>query len=169
MESLATPEERVSIHIRPAAPSDGALVASFIRELAEYERLSHEVEASERTLADALFSATPRVFCDIAERDGAPAGFALWFYTFSSFRGRHGLWLEDLFVRPEFRGRGVGKALLAHLARRCVAERLGRFEWSVLDWNAPSIAFYKASGAELMEEWTICRVSGAALESLAGR
>ena len=154
------------IRIRPAARADSALVAAFVRELAEYEKLSHEVEASEEMLAEALFGPTPRVFCDIAEWDGAPAGFALWFYTFSSFRGRHGVWLEDIFVRPQFRGAGIGKALLAHLARRCVAEGLGRFEWSVLDWNAPSIAFYEAQGATLMHEWKICRMTGAALENL---
>lgn len=156
------------IVIRPAAREDSALVASFVRELAEYEKLTHEVEASEQMLADALFTPNPRAFCDIAECDGAPAGFALWFYTFSSFRGRHGMWLEDLFVRPRFRGQGLGKALLSHLARRCVDEGLGRFEWSVLDWNAPSIAFYEAQGATLMNEWKICRVSGPALEKLAG-
>jgi GNAT superfamily N-acetyltransferase len=156
-----------TIRIRPAARDDSALVASFVRELADYEHLSHEVEASDDMLAQALFGPSPRVFCDIAECDGAPAGFALWFYTFSSFRGRHGLWLEDIFVRPAFRGRGLGKALLAHLARRCVDEGLGRFEWSVLDWNAPSIAFYEAQGASIMQEWKICRMSGAALETLA--
>ncbi|MBG0812103.1 GNAT family N-acetyltransferase [Methylosinus sp. H3A] len=155
------------IHIRPAAREDSALVAAFVRELAEYEQLSHEVEASEEMLAEALFAPNPRVFCDIAESDGAPAGFALWFYTFSSFRGRHGVWLEDIFVRPQFRGGGIGKALLVHLARRCVAEGLGRFEWSVLDWNTPSIAFYEAQGAKLMHEWKICRMTGAALETLA--
>ena len=157
------------IRIRPTAREDSALVAAFVRELADYEKLSHEVEASEQMLAEALFAPNPRVFCDIAECDGAPAGFALWFYTFSSFRGRHGVWLEDIFVRPQFRGAGLGKALLAHLARRCVAEKLGRFEWSVLDWNAPSIAFYEAQGATLMHEWKICRMTGAALETLAER
>lgn len=155
------------IRIRPARREDGALVASFVRELADYERLSHEVEASEEMLVEALFGPSPRVFCDIAESDGAPAGFALWFYTFSSFRGRHGLWLEDIFVRPQYRGQGLGKALLVHLARRCMEQGLGRFEWSVLDWNAPSIAFYEAQGATIMQEWKICRMSGAALEKLA--
>lgn len=153
--------------IRPATPADSTLIASFVRELAEYENLAHDVDASEQMLADALFGPKPRVFCDIAEWDGAPAGFALWFYTFSSFRGLHGLWLEDLFVRAEFRGFGIGKALFSHLARRCVDENLGRFEWSVLDWNEPSIAFYKGRGAKLLDEWTICRLSGAALERLA--
>jgi GNAT superfamily N-acetyltransferase len=155
------------IRIRPAVREDGAVIASFVRELADYEKLSHEVEASEQMLADALFSPSPRVFCDIAEWNGTPVGYALWFYTFSSFRGRHGVWLEDLFVRPQFRGEGAGKALLSRLARRCVDEGLARFEWSVLDWNEPSIAFYKGRGAQLLDEWRICRVSGEALEALA--
>jgi GNAT superfamily N-acetyltransferase len=166
---MSPPVIRMSIIIRPAAYEDSALVAALVRELADYERLAHEVEASEQMLADALLAPAPRVFCDIAEKDSAPAGFALWFYTFSSFRGRHGIWLEDVFVRPPFRGAGIGKALLAHLARRCVEEGLGRFEWSVLDWNAPAIAFYEAQGAKLMNEWKICRLSGASLETLAGK
>ena len=100
--------------------------------------------------------------------DGAVVGFALWFYTFSTFRGRHGIWLEDLFVRPEARRAGAGTALLRNLARRCVAEGLGRFEWSVLDWNEPAIAFYRAQGARLLDDWTMCRVDGPALTALAG-
>jgi diamine N-acetyltransferase len=106
------------------------------------------------------------VFCEIAEWDGEPAGIALWFPNFSSFRGRHGLYLEDLFVRPAFRRRGIGRALLRHLARRCVTEGWTRFEWAVLDWNAPSIAFYKSLGAELLDEWTVCRLGGDALARL---
>jgi GNAT superfamily N-acetyltransferase len=140
----------------------------FIRALAEYEKLSHAAEATEADITRDLFGPDPRVFCEIAEWDGEPAGFALWFYTYSTFRGRHGLWLEDLFVDPALRGRGIGKALLKHLAGRCAAESLARFEWSVLDWNAPSIDFYKAMGATLMDGWTICRVDGVALEALAG-
>ena len=117
-------------------------------------------------LARDLFGPNPRVFCDIAEWDGQPAGFALWFYNYSTFRGRHGLYLEDLFVSPEFRGKGIGKALLQHLAKRCTDEGLARFEWWVLDWNTPSIDFYKAQGAQLMQEWTVCRVDGEALATL---
>ena len=152
--------------IRAARPGDAALVHRFVAALAAYEKLSHEAEASAEDFDTALFGDNPRVFCEIAEWDGEPVGFALWFYTFSTFRGRHGIYLEDLFVLPEARGRGIGKALLRHLARRCVAEGLARFEWSVLDWNAPSIAFYEAQGATLMREWLRCRVDGEALRAL---
>ena len=155
------------LSIRPARPGDAALVFAFVRELAEYEKLSHEVAATEALIDAALFGAQPRVFCDIAEWDGEPVGNALWFLNFSTFTGRSGIYLEDLFVRPAFRGRGIGKALMVHLARRCVAEGWTRFEWAVLDWNAPSIAFYKSIGAQLKDEWTICRVSGDALARLA--
>lgn len=155
------------IEIRPARPGEAGLVLDFVRGLADYERLAHELVADEAAIDAALFGDNPRVFCDIAEWNGEPAGFALWFYTFSSFRGRHGIYLEDLFVRPEKRGHGIGKALLANIARRCVAEELGRFEWSVLDWNAPSIAFYEAQGAEVIRQWLRCRVEGEALRSLA--
>lgn len=156
----------MSLVIRPAAPGDEALVLSLVRELAEYEELAHQVEATEAGLAEALFGPSPRVFCDIAEKDGAPAGFALWFYTFSTFRGRHGIYLEDVFVRPAFRGLGIGRALLERLAARCAAEGLGRFEWSVLNWNAPSIAFYKSLGAVAMDGWTMYRMDGDALARL---
>lgn len=152
--------------VRPATPDDVPVVLHLIRALARYEKLEDEVEATEPDLAEALFGPAPRVFCDLAEADGRAAGFALWFYTFSTFVGRHGLYLEDLFVEPEFRGRGIGKALIRHLARRCVAERLGRFEWSVLDWNEPAIQFYRAQGARLLGDWTVCRVDGEALAAL---
>ena len=154
------------LSIRSAVPGDEALILSFIRALAEYEHLSDQVAASEADLARDLFGTNPRVFCEIAEWDGAPAGFALWFYNYSTFLGKHGLYLEDLFVNPAFRGKGIGKALLVHLAERCAAEGLGRFEWWVLDWNSPSIEFYKAHGAEMMDEWTVCRVDGEALATL---
>ena len=155
------------IAIRPAKPGDEALVCAFIRDLADYERLLHECEATEATIGAALFGPFPRVFCDIAEADGAPVGFALWFYNFSTFRAKHGIYLEDLFVRPEFRGRGIGKALLVHLAQRAVREGCARFEWSVLDWNEPSIAFYKSLGAKPLADWTMFRVDGDALGQLA--
>jgi GNAT superfamily N-acetyltransferase len=157
----------VSVTIRAARPGDEEVVLDLIRALAVYERLAHEVEATQEQLREALFAKTPRVFCDIAEADGNVAGFALWFYTFSTFRGRHGIYLEDLFVRPESRGRGIGKALLAHLARRCVDEDLGRLEWSVLDWNDPAITFYRGCGARLLDDWVMCRVDAAGLVTLA--
>lgn len=155
------------ISVRPARTDDVALVFSLVRELAEYERLLDDVDATAEDLARALFGPTPRVFCDIAEWNGEAAGFALWFYNFSTFRGRHGIYLEDLFVRPAFRGKGIGKALLVHLAQRAVAENCARVEWSVLDWNEPSIKFYESLGAIPMEEWTIFRLTGEALKKVA--
>ncbi|MGX1105755.1 MULTISPECIES: GNAT family N-acetyltransferase [Bradyrhizobium] len=157
----------MSLTIRRARPDEAGLVFSLVRELAEYEKLLHEVHASEADIADALFGADPRLYCDIAEWNGEPAGFAVWFVNFSTFAGRHGIYLEDLFVRPALRGEGIGKALLVHLAKQCLANGWSRLQWAVLDWNAPSIAFYKSLGAELMDEWTICRVSGEALSTLA--
>ena len=157
----------MSLAIRPARPGEAGLVLSFIRELAEYEKLAHEVEATEATIADTLFGASPLVYCDIAEWSGEPAGFQVWFVNFSTFSGRYGIYLEDLFVRPALRGKGIGKALLAHLAARCVENGWSRLQWSVLDWNAPSIEFYKSLGAELMDEWTVCKVTGEALKTLA--
>ena len=157
----------MSVSIRPVRPGEAGLVLEFVRELAAYERLLDAVDATEAMIDAALFAPNPRVFCDIAEWDGEPVGLALWFLNFSSFRGRHGIYLEDLFVRPAYRRRGIGRALLRHLARRCVADGWTRFEWSVLDWNAPSIAFYKSLGAELLDEWTICRITGDALVRLA--
>ena len=154
--------------IRQAKPEDTALVFEFIRELAVYERLDHEVVASPDDVNVALFGPAPRVFCDIAEWSSEPAGFALWFYNFSTFRGRHGLYLEDLFVRPGHRGRGIGKALLKHLARRCSAEGLGRMDWAVLDWNTPSIAFYDSLGARPVSNWIGYRLTGEPLRTLAG-
>ena len=153
--------------LRPACAADAPLVLSFIRELAEYEKLAHDVVATQADIEAALFCERPRVFCDIAEQDGAPAGFALWFYTFSTFRGRHGIYLEDLYVRPEHRGAGIGKALLGGLARRCRAEGLARLEWAVLNWNAPSIAFYESLGAQPHDEWTVYRLADEALGALA--
>lgn len=154
------------LRIRPATPADAALVMAFIRDLAAYEKLLDDVIATPADIERALFAPQPRVFCDIAEWDGAPAGFALWFYNFSTFRGRHGIYLEDLFVKPVFRGNGIGKALLVGLAQRAVKEGCARVEWSVLDWNEPSINFYKSLGAVPLDEWTIFRLTGDALQSL---
>ena len=156
----------MEIGIRRARIEDSALVCAFIRELAEYERLLHECAATPETVAASLYGPRPRVFCDIAESDGAPAGFALWFYSYSTFRAQHGIYLEDLYVRPRFRGLGMGKALLVHLAKRAGEENCGRFEWSVLDWNMPSIAFYEALGAKSVSGWTRYRLDGEALAKL---
>jgi GNAT superfamily N-acetyltransferase len=157
----------MTLTLRAARAGDAPLIHGFIRELADYEKLSHEVEASVADIAAMLFTAAPRAFCDIAELDGAAVGFALWFYNLSTFSGRHGIYLEDLYVRPEARGLGAGKALLARLARRCLDEGLTRLEWAVLDWNAPSIAFYDALGASAKSEWITRRLSGDALARLA--
>lgn len=157
----------MTLTIRKAEEGDASLIFSFVKELAEYERLAHEVDATEADVAKALFGSNPRAFADIAEWEGRPAGFALWFYNFSTFRGRHGIYLEDLFVRPEFRSKGVGKALLKHLAQRCIDENLARLEWWVLDWNEPALKFYRSIGAVPMDEWTVQRVTGEALQQLA--
>ena len=159
----------MSVEIREASVADAGLILSFIRDLAEYERLLDEVEANEGDVVRDLFGPRPKVFCDIAEQDGAPVGFALWFYSYSTFRGRHGIWLEDLFVRPQQRGGGAGKALLGRLAQRCVEQGLARLEWAVLDWNAPSIAFYDSLGAAALDDWTTRRLTGEALEALAAQ
>src|ERR1700748_2881296 len=152
----------MSLNIRRALPGEAGLVLSLVRELADYEKLLHEVEATEADIAAALFGAHPRLFCEIAEWDGEVAGFAVWFINFSTFSGRSGIFLEDLFVRPAQRGRGIGKALLTNLAAQCVANGWSRLQWSDLDWNTPSIEFYKSLGAELMDEWTMCRLDGPA-------
>jgi len=167
-QQIPSTETAMPVTIRPAVAADSALILSFIRDLAEYEKLLDSVEADEARIAGALFGDRPRAFCDIAQIDGEAVGFAVWFYNFSTFVGRHGIYLEDLFVRPRARGAGAGKALLAHLAKRCVDENLGRLEWSVLDWNAPSIAFYDSLGAAAMNEWIIRRLTGEPLRKLAG-
>ena len=157
----------MSVVVREARPDDAALIFGFIRDLAEYEKLLDEVTATEGEIARHLFGDNPRVFCDIAEADGEPVGLAVWFYNYSTFKGRHGIYLEDLFVRPQARGKGAGKALLARLARRCLDEGLPRLDWAVLDWNAPSIAFYDGLGAEALDDWIIRRLGGDALRRLA--
>jgi len=157
----------MSLTIRPATVADAALVLAFIRDLAEYERLPHEVVATEELLRETLFGPAPGAEVLLAELDGEPAGFALFFHNFSTFLGRRGLYLEDLLVRPAARGRGVGRALLARLAAIARERECGRFEWSVLDWNESAIGFYRALGAVPMEDWTVYRVTGAALDRLA--
>ena len=157
------------IEIRAATPADVALIFALIKELAEYEKLSHEVVATESQIRATLFGERPVSEVVIASLDGTPAGFALFFPNYSTFLGRPGLYLEDLFVRPEARGFGIGRELLEHLARVAVERGWGRLEWRVLDWNEPSISFYKKLGAEPLEDWTVFRVTGAALQNLAGR
>jgi len=157
----------VTLSIRPATPADLPLIAQFIRDLADYEKLAHEVRFDEAKLGEKLFGPRPYAEVVIGEIDGSPQGFALFFHNFSTFEGRPGIYLEDLFVRPEARGSGLGKALLAHLAKLCVERDCARLEWSVLDWNAPAIGFYQSLSAKLMDEWTVMRVDGDALTKLA--
>ncbi len=156
-----------TILLRGAVREDVPHILAFIRELAEYERLAHEAVATEAQLVEHLFGPRPAAEVVIAEVDGEPAGFALFFTSFSTFVGLPGLYLEDLFVRPRFRGLGVGKRLMIDLARRAVERGYGRFEWSVLDWNEPAIRFYRSLGALGQDEWTVQRVTGEALQRLA--
>ncbi len=158
----------MTISVRPALAADALLIHALIHELADYERLAEACKASVADVRAILFGPNPRAFCDIAEVEGEAVGFALWFYNVSTFEGRHGIYLEDLFVRHAARGRGAGLALLRTLARRCRDEGLARLEWSVLDWNAPSIAFYDKLGAATEAEWLRRRLSGEALAKLAG-
>lgn len=155
------------LSIRDAGKGDGALVFRFIAELADYEKLGHEVRATPELIEEMLTREDARTHAIIAEQDGVAVGMALYFYNFSTFLGRHGIYIEDLFVQPEQRGAGVGRAMLAHLARKAVAEGCGRLEWWVLDWNEPSIAFYEKLGAKAMDEWTVYRLDGDALQQLA--
>ncbi len=156
------------LQVRPATEEDVPLLLDFIRELAEYEKLSHEVVADEEILRRNLFGDGHRgAEAVIATADGEPAGFALFFHNFSTFLGRPGIYLEDLYVRPEYRNAGIGRGLLAHLARLAVERGCGRLEWWVLDWNEPAIGFYEKLGAEAMDDWTVYRVAGEALERLA--
>lgn len=155
-----------ALRIRDAVAADAPLLMTLIRELAEYERMLDEVEADEASLARHLFGPSPSAHAIIAEVDGTPIGFALYFYNFSTFVGKPGLYLEDLYVRPGHRGLGAGKALLLHLVGKAVAEGCGRMEWSVLDWNTPSIEFYEALGARAMKEWIGYRLDEKALKNL---
>ncbi len=152
--------------IRPATTADLLLVASLIRALAEFEKLAHEVRFDEAVLREKLFGSRPYAEVLIGEVDGVPQGFALFFHNFSTFEGKPGIYLEDLFVQPEARGSGLGKALLSHLAALAVERDCARLEWSVLDWNEPAIGFYKSLGARFMNEWTVMRVDGPALAQL---
>ncbi|MFC5184873.1 GNAT family N-acetyltransferase [Actinomadura harenae] len=153
--------------IRPARPEDVPTILRLVRDLAEYERAAHEVKASEDDLLRDLFGAEPKVFAHVAEHEGRVVGFALWFLGYSTWLGRHGIYLEDLYVSPETRGQGHGKALLSELARIADERGYGRVEWSVLDWNTPAIGFYESIGARPQDEWTVHRVTGDALTRLA--
>ena len=155
------------LNIRPATKDDVGLILEFIYALAVYEREPHSVKATEADLLRDGFGTEPRYRCLIAEYDGKPAGFALYFYNYSTWRGRAGIYLEDIFVKPEFRKRGIGKALLLHMAKLAVEQQCGRFEWAVLDWNKPAIDFYESLGAVRMSEWIPMRAEGEALKKMA--
>lgn len=159
----------MTVRIRPAVEADVALVLGLIRELAEYERLAHEVIGTEADLRESLFSPRPGAEVVIAEDNGETAGYALFFHNYSTFLCKRGIYLEDLFVRPAFRGRGIGKLLLSFLAKTAIERRCARFEWAVLDWNESAIGFYKGLGAVPMADWTVMRVTGEALARLAGQ
>lgn len=159
----------MALSIRSAVSADLPLIAELVRALADYEKLAHEVRFDEETLARHLFDERPMAEVVIGEVDGAAQGFALFFHNFSTFEGKPGIYLEDLFVRPEARGAGLGKALLVHLARLAVERGCARLEWWVLDWNEPAIGFYRKLGARPMDEWTVMRVDGEALTGLAGQ
>ncbi|MCF8247334.1 MAG: GNAT family N-acetyltransferase [Saprospiraceae bacterium] len=155
-----------SPNLRPATIDDVPLILQFIRELAEYERMLDDVVATEDMLRDSLFGHRPAAEVILYHEGEIPAGFALFFHNYSTFRGKSGIYLEDLFVRPQFRGRGYGKLLLATLAKLALERNCARLEWSVLDWNTPAINFYKSLGAQPMNEWTVYRLTGEALEGL---
>ncbi|MFN6291303.1 MAG: GNAT family N-acetyltransferase [Candidatus Nanopelagicaceae bacterium] len=154
------------MQIRPARRDEVGIVLQLIHDLAVYEKAPNEVEATEKELLETIFSNDPKVFCDLVEVDGEIAGMAIWFLNYSTWQGKHGIYLEDLFIKPEYRGRGYGKALLKHLAKICDDKGYGRFQWWVLDWNSPAIEFYRSLGAVAMDEWTVYRVSGQALKEL---
>jgi GNAT superfamily N-acetyltransferase len=153
--------------IRPATPDDLPIILELIKDLAEYERAPHEVEATVDSLRETLFTQSPVAFCEIVEHKGEPAGMAIWFLNYSTWQAKPGIYLEDLYIKPEFRGEGYGKALLVHLAQKCVERGYGRFQWWVLDWNTPATDFYGSMGAVPMDEWTVWRLQGEALELLA--
>jgi len=155
------------MQIRPATVADTDEILALIYELALYEKAPEEAKATPEQIIDSFFTDNPKVFCDLVEVNGEIAGCAIWFLNYSTWQGKHGIYLEDLFIRPQFRGQGYGKAMLAHLAAICEQRGYGRFQWWVLDWNTPSIEFYKSLGAVAMDEWTVYRVSEAALTQLA--
>lgn len=154
------------ISYRHSNKNDTSLILSFIRKLAEYEKLAHECVATEDDICESLFCENPKAFCIIAEVDSNPVGFALCFYNYSTFQGKAGIYIEDLFVDEDYRGHGIGKGFFQYLAQKAVDENLGRIQWWVLDWNEPSINFYKKMGAKMMDEWTVCRLEGDAISAL---
>lgn len=154
------------IKFRETIKEDSALILSFIRKLAEYEKLAHECVATEDDIRISLFGESPKAFCIIAEANDKPVGFALCFYNYSTFQGKAGIYIEDLFVDEEYRGHGIGKGFFKFLALKAKEENLGRIQWWVLDWNEPSINFYKKMGATLMDEWTVCRLDEKGIENL---
>ena len=154
------------MRIRSARVEDAPIILQLIKELADFERAPDEVEASEKDIVETIFAEEPKVFCEVVETDDEIAGMAIWFLNYSTWQGKHGIYLEDLYIRPEFRGHGFGKALLKHLATICNERGYGRFQWWVLDWNESAIEFYRGLGAEAMDEWTVYRVSGKGLKEL---
>ncbi|MSP90512.1 MAG: GNAT family N-acetyltransferase [Myxococcales bacterium] len=164
---VTLPAPSAGLRIRRAQTGDGAVVLALIAELAEYERLLDHVTATREDIERLLFTPDARAFCELAEWDGVPVGFAFWFYNASTFRGRLGIYLEDLYVQPSLRGKGIGKALLAALARQAVAEDLPRLDWVVLGWNTPAIAFFESFGATSLSAWTGFRLTGSSLADLA--
>jgi GNAT superfamily N-acetyltransferase len=154
------------LKIRPAKREEVGEVLQLIQDLATYEKAPDQVEASRDDLLNTIFAKEPRVFCDLVEVDGQIAGMAIWFLNYSTWQAKHGIYLEDLYIKPEFRARGYGKALLKHLAQICDREGYGRLQWWVLDWNSTAIEFYRSFGAEAMDEWTVYRTSGQALKDL---
>ena len=155
------------LNLRNATPSDAAQIVSYIHALAEYEKLSHECFATQELVEKWLFSEQPRAYCLMAEWEGKPAGFALYFYNFSTFLSKPGIYIEDLFVSPEFRRKGIARQMFAHLAKKAVEEGCGRLEWWVLDWNVDAIEFYRTLGAKAMDEWTVQRIENDSLLALA--
>jgi GNAT superfamily N-acetyltransferase len=152
--------------IRPARKEEVGIVLQLIHDLAHYEKAPNEVEATEKELLATIFVDNPKVFCDVVDVDGEIVGMAIWFLNYSTWQGKHGIYLEDLYIKSEYRGHGYGKALLKHLAKICDDKGYGRFQWWVLDWNSPAIEFYRSLGAVAMDEWTVYRVSGNALKEL---
>lgn len=158
-----------NFHIRAARREEVGVVLELINVLAEYEKAPDQVEATEKELLTTIFADDPKVFCDVVEVEGAIVGMAIWFLNYSTWQGKHGIYLEDLIIKPEHRGHGYGKALLKHLAALCEERGYGRFQWWVLDWNSPAIEFYRSLGAEAMDEWTVYRVSGQTLKELGAK